>query len=325
MKINVTTALAAIFAFVAMSLSSCSDKGDNNNNNNGSNLSLLKEAEARPELAIFVQALNRAELAGTFNSSTILTVFAPTNSAFNQFLGNAGYATVNDVPVAVLRELLLNHTLIGDIERQEILTGYRPSMAKGPASTTNYLSMYLNTDNNSFTVNGYATVIIANIDAKNGKMHMVDQVIAMPTVYSHIEANPDLAVLKTALNYNSASGFQGALSGDTNAPFTLFAPVNNAFSSYFTETNTEGFAAIDAVALQTTLQYHVVAGTNISAASLTNNQTIATLAGQNLLVTLTGGGKKLTDVNSRVATIIKADVQAVNGVVHVIDKVLMPN
>jgi uncharacterized surface protein with fasciclin (FAS1) repeats len=74
--------------------------------------------------------------------------------------------------------------------------------------------------------------------------------------------------------------------------------------------------------LKSALEYHVVAGSNVQAAGLSDNMTVATLGG-NITANVTGGAK-LTDANGRISGIIATDVQANNGVIHAIDKVLLP-
>ncbi|MRX67286.1 fasciclin domain-containing protein [Flavobacterium resistens] len=315
--------LIAFLALITFVTVSCNNDDDSSQTPQ----TIVSIAQANPNLSSLTAALQKADLATTLKSSGSFTVFAPTNAAFSAFLTANGYADLNAVPVPILKEILLNHVLSTKVKSTEIATGYVKTLAKGGASTTNNISMYLEknsgVDINGGKTNGGATVTIADIPASNGIIHVVDGVIGLPTIVNHAIANKNFTTLVAALTYNPSSGFAGILSGTPSSPFTVFAPTNTAFSSFLTETGYSGLAAIPANVLETTLKYHVVAGANVLSSSLTNGQIVSTFAGQNFTIGLTGGAK-ITDANNRVSNIIATDVQCSNGVIHVIDKVLLP-
>src|SRR5690606_18225758 len=122
-------------------------------------------------------------------------------------------------------------------------------------------------------------------------------VIGLPTIVDHAVANPNFSTLVAALTYNPQSGFAATLSGSANSPFTVFAPTNNAFAAFLTETSYSGLAAIPANVLEKTLKYHVVAGANVLSTQLTNDQVVATFSGQNVTVKLSP--TRLLDVSGR--------------------------
>ncbi|WP_343706901.1 fasciclin domain-containing protein [Flavobacterium sp.] len=315
------TVLLALFA---LSLSSCNNDDDSPSQDN---LTIYATVKSNAKLSSLAAALEKAGLSGTLNSSGSFTVFAPTNEAFSAFLSKNGYADLNAVPVPALKEILLNHVLSIKVKSSEIVTGYVKTLAKGSASTSNTLSMYIekNTavDINGGKTNGGATVTTADIEASNGVIHIVDGVIGLPTIVTHAMANKNFTTLVSALTYNPSSGFAGLLSGTTGSPFTVFAPTNAAFASFLTETGFSGLAAIPANVLETTLKYHVVTGANVQSSALTNGQVVNTAASQSFTVNLTGGAK-ITDANGRISNIIITDVQCSNGIIHAIDKVLLP-
>ena len=277
-------------------------------------------ASRNADFSILVEALVRTDLAATLQGSGPFTVFAPTNAAFTTFLDGAN---IDDVPTAALKEILLNHVVSGAVVSGDLTTGYVKTLAKGSASSTNTLSMFVNTAS-GVKLNGISNVTTPDILATNGVIHVVDAVIGLPTVVDHALANPNFSTLVAALTYNPSSGFAGILSGTTSSPFTVFAPTNAAFTSFLTETGYNGLADIPANVLENTLKYHVVAGANVTAADLTDEQIVTTFQGQNFVVDLTGGAK-ITDSNNRVSNIIATDVQCSNGIVHVLDKVLLPS
>jgi uncharacterized surface protein with fasciclin (FAS1) repeats len=277
-------------------------------------------ASRNPDFSILVQALVRTDLAATLQGSGPFTVFAPTNAAFTTFLDGAN---IDDVPTSALKEILLNHVVSGAVVSGDLTTGYVKTLAKGSASSTNTLSMFVDTSS-GVKLNGISNVTTPDILATNGVIHVVDAVIGLPTVVDHALANPNFSTLVAALTYNPSSGFVGILSGTTSSPFTVFAPTNAAFTSFLTETGYSGLANIPANVLENTLKYHVVAGANVTAADLTDEQVVTTFQGQNFVVDLTGGAK-IIDSNNRVSNIIATDVQCSNGIVHVLDKVLLPS
>ena len=308
-----------LLTFFAFAATSC-DNDDDNNPAPVDN-TITGKAIATTNLSILVQALVKADLATTLQGTGPYTVFAPTNDAFTAFLATTTYATINDVPKDVLTQILLNHVVTGAVKSTDLSTGYIKTLAKGSASTTNTLSMYVNTGSNMVMLNGVAMVTTADVMASNGVVHIVDKVIDLPTIVTHATANPNFTSLVGALTGAGQPNFVSILSG--TGPFTVFAPTNAAFTALNTELAPGGIAGVSAANLTKVLQYHVVSG-NILAASLTEGQVVATLqTPQTFTIQLTGGAK-IKDANNRISTIIATDVQCSNGVIHVLDKVLLP-
>ncbi|OOG65936.1 fasciclin domain-containing protein [Flavobacterium sp. A45] len=278
-------------------------------------------ASSNADFSILVEALTKADLATTLKGVGPYTVFAPTNAAFTAFLKTTPYASIKDVPTSALTQILLNHVVTGKVKSTDLTTGYIKTLAKGGASTTNNLSMYVNISS-GVKLNGVAKVVTPDIMASNGVIHVVDAVIGLPTIVDHAVANPNFSTLVAALTYNPASGFAGILSGTASSPFTVFAPTNDAFGAFLTETGFSGLPAIPANVLEKTLKYHVVAGANVQSTQLTNDQVVTTFSGQN--VTVKFSPTRLLDVSGRNCNIIAVDVQCSNGIIHVLDKVLLP-
>lgn len=278
-------------------------------------------ASSNADFSILVEALTRADLATTLKGAGPYTVFAPTNAAFTAFLKTTPYTSIKDVPTSALTQILLNHVVSGAVKSTDLTTGYIKTFAKGGASTTNTLSMFVNTAS-GVKLNGVSKVVTPDVMASNGVIHIVDAVIGLPTIVDHAVANPDFTTLVAALTYNSASGFAEILSGTTSSPFTVFAPTNNAFGAFLTETGYSGLSSIPANVLEKTLKYHVVAGANVQSSQLSNGQVVSTFSGQNVTVKFTP--TRLLDVSGRNCNIVAVDVQCSNGIIHVLDKVLLP-
>ncbi|MGE5944850.1 MAG: fasciclin domain-containing protein [Flavobacteriales bacterium] len=270
-----------------------------------------------------VAALDRAGLVETLNGSGQFTVFAPTNDAFQAFLTANGFASLNDVPVSVLTQVLLNHVVLGDNVSTSLSTGYVNTLATYGDTDLN-LSMFVNTAG-GVKLNGVSNVELADIDATNGVIHVVDAVIGLPTVVTFALADPTFEILVSALTRETSFTFVNTLStanGTNPAPLTVFAPTNAAFVNLLDELSLTSLADVPTDTLAAALTMHVVAGANVQSSALTNNMPIPTLGG-NITANVTGGAT-LTDANGRISNIIYTDVQAANGVVHVIDKVILP-
>ncbi len=282
---------------------------------------IVTHAVANPNLSSLVGALTangNTTFTDLLSSPGDFTVFAPLNSAFTLFTNPRD----NE-----LTSILANHVIVGATALSSVLeNGYATTAAKF-YDTDNNLSIYINTDNNVVTLNGTSKVVAANIIATNGVIHVVDKVIDLPTVVDFAIANPNFSTLVSALTRSDLTfDFVSTLStqiGTSPAPFTVFAPTNTAFSELLTELNMSALSDIDEPTLTATLKYHAVASANVRSITLTDNMTVGTLGG-NITANITGGAT-LTDANNRISNIIAVDVQANNGVIHVIDKVILPN
>lgn len=196
-------------------LSSCSSDDDSNNNTMMDN-TIVDVAMNNNNFSILVEALDRAELVGLLDGNGTFTVFAPTNDAFNSFLTANDFDDIDQVPVPVLRQVLLNHVISGTAATSSSLTtGYVRTEATGAASSSNKISMFINTAGgvtiNGGVANGGAVVTTADIMADNGVIHVVNRVIALPTVTNLVVANPDLSSLVAALTRNDQPILPGAL------------------------------------------------------------------------------------------------------------------
>jgi uncharacterized surface protein with fasciclin (FAS1) repeats len=180
--------------------------------------------------------------------------------------------------------------------------------------------MFINTDG-GVTLNGGATVTEADIDAENGVVHVVNQVITLPTVVDFATADPTFSTLVAALTRESDFTFVSTLSGE--GPFTVFAPTNDAFGNVLAELNLTALGDIPTATLASTLATHVVAGANVRSSSLSDQQQVETL-GSGLTVVIEGEEVRLIDPNGRASIVGPVDVQAANGVIHVLNTVLLP-
>lgn len=268
-------------------------------------------------------ALEAADLKIVLDGNAKYTVFAPNNAAFSTFLTANGFANLSEVPVAVLTQILLNHVQAGVIKSADLTTGYIESSATGTASDKK-LSMYINTAN-GVRINGVSSVTTADVEVDNGVIHAVNSVIGLPDITTFALADPNFEILVSALTADDSFDFVSILQSQSSpAPFTVFAPTNQAFSDFLTEFNFADLAAIPVDLLESVLSYHVVTQANVRSEDITNGMIVTTFEGGEFTIN-TGTGVTITDENDRASTVIATDVQATNGVIHVIDTVLFPD
>jgi len=271
-----------------------------------------------------VAAIERAYFVSTLQGEGPFTFLAPTNDAFATFLSANNFNSLEDVPVDILTNILLNHVISGSLVSTDLSTGYANTLATSSASQ-NPMSIYVNTSN-GVRFNGVSAVSTADILAVNGVIHKVDAVIGLPSVVTFATADSSFSTLVAALTRDDlTTDFVGVLSTDSStapAPFTVFAPINDAFNRLLTELNLTSLSEIDEPTLDTVLKYHVVGGANVVASDLTDNLTVSTLGGD-ITANVTNGAT-LTDSSGRISDIIAVDVQADNGVIHAINRVILP-
>lgn len=300
-------------------LQSCNNNDDDNVEDVSTIVNLAVDSA---DLTSLVAALDRANLVSALNGEGPFTVLAPTNDAFATFLSANNFNSLEDVPVDILTKVLLNHVISGSLISTDLSTGYANTLATSAASQTP-LSIYVDTSN-GVRFNGVSSVSAADILAVNGVIHKVDAVIGLPNIVTFATADPNFSTLVSALTRSDlTTDFVGVLSTDSApAPFTVFAPINDAFNRLLTELNLASLSEIDEPTLDVVLKYHVVGGANVLDSNLTDNLTISTLSGD-ITADITGGAR-LTDSTGRVSDIIATNVQANNGVIHAINNVILP-
>jgi transforming growth factor-beta-induced protein len=281
------------------------DKEDELTSSN--DLTIAGYATSDNNFSILVQALTKAELVDVLNGEGNFTVFAPTNAAFNSLFAQLGVSGVEDLSKETLTPILLYHVLETEKKSGMLESGYFKTLSP---SQGNYLSLNVNIAERVM-LNKETMVTTADVDVKNGVIHVIDKVLLPPTIVGHAASNENFSILVQAV---TKAGLVETLQGQ--GPFTVFAPTNAAFQVLFSELGISGIADLTAEQLVPILTYHVVSG-NVLSTQLTAG-TVQTLNGP---VTVTLSPVPAINLNSK---IIATDVQSSNGVIHVIDKVLLP-
>jgi uncharacterized surface protein with fasciclin (FAS1) repeats len=273
---------------------------------------IVQLAQATPTLSTLVQALVAANLVGTLSGAGPFTVFAPTNAAFEKLPAGTLAGLLKPENIKELTALLEYHVVSGKVLSSDLKNGESVTTLEGA-------KLKVTITGGKVMINN-ATVTTANVNASNGVVHIIDEVLipppapappALQNIVQLAQATPSLSTLVTAV---VAANLTGTLS--SAGPFTVFAPTNAAFGKLPNGTLANLLKPENIKQLTALLEYHVVAGKVLSSA-LTNGEIVPTLEGAKLKVTIAGGKVMINN-----ATVTTANVNASNGVVHIINEVL---
>ena len=250
-------------------------------------------------------ALTKADLITPLNSEGSYTVFAPTDEAFANLLKAIGQKSIDDVPVSVLKQVLLYHVVEGKVSSSQV--------KDGNATTLEGTTIALTTTG-GIKVNGVSVISPYDVMASNGVIHTVDQVLVPASIAQFVNT-----VLEPAFfNKNFSTLISAAVKADVvsvllNTPnLTIFAPDNNAFKASGIDP-----MKIDGKTLASVLTYHVV-GAKVMSSGIPSEAT--TVNGQKLYFSSNSSGSLINDKTK----IIAVDIESGSGVVHVINQVLLP-
>ena len=277
---------------------------------------IVETAQADSRFSILVEAVVAADLATTLSSPGPLTVFAPTNDAFAALLAELG-VTKDQLLAdkALLTAVLTYHVLPAKVLRADVPAGKAITTVQGGIFKVDAVGGDLViTDGRNRT----AKITATNLETSNGVIHVVDKVIlpADKNVVQTAQALPDFSILVDAV---VAANLQGTLSG--SGPFTVFAPTNAAFAALLAELGvTKDELLADVPLLTRVLTYHVVSG-RVLKADVPVGAAIPTVEGGTFTI---DAGLAITDQSARQSAIVGTDVLASNGVIHVVDRVLLP-
>ena len=259
-----------------------------------------------PDHTTLETAVVAAGLAGTLSGEGPFTIFAPTDAAFDALPAGTLDAVLADNEL--LTAILTYHVVAGTTLSTDLMDGMVVETLNGESVTVsiNAEGVFIND----------AEVVVADLVADNGVVHVIDAVLLPPTpetntVVDIIVNSEDHTTLEAAV---VAAGLVGTLSGD--GPFTVFAPTDAAFD--LLPAGTLEAVLADTELLTAILTYHVVSGTTLST-DLMDGMVVETLNGESVTVSINAEGVFIND-----AEVVVADLVADNGVVHVIDAVLLP-
>jgi transforming growth factor-beta-induced protein len=273
---------------------------------------IVDTAVAADDFNTLVTAVQAAGLVDALKGEGPFTVFAPTDAAFAALPDGTLDALLADTEA--LSQVLLYHVVPGQVMAADVTDGLE-------AETLQAEAVSFSVSDDGAMIND-AIIVATDIEASNGVIHVIDAVILPPSMQAQAEA-PTPDIVDTAIaadDFNTlvtavqAAGLVDALKGE--GPFTVFAPTDAAFAALPDGTLDSLLADTDA--LSQILLYHVVPGA-VMAADVTDGLEPATLQGEAVSFSVSDDGVMINQAN-----IVATDIAASNGVIHVIDAVILP-
>ncbi len=293
--------------------------------------------EGNDELTFLEEALRLTGLLDTLGEEGPFTVFAPSNETLTFLFGLLGSGVDGiedfdlDFEIDLLRNVLLYHVVPGRITSSDLMVGELPTLLGDPIAVLQSPDGFLLKDATDLIVE----LTFTDIPASNGIIHGIDRVLVPQSVITTIvdETEENFRQLLALVSENDILVMALLMAGENiqqelSAPFTFFLPTNRAFLDLFDQL--EGIDSLldfntigELELLATILSYHFVTDTKALSSNLSNEQIITTLQGETLSVNL-DNGVAILDKTGTPAMVTAADREVLNGVVHFIDKVLLP-
>lgn len=325
MDFNRMTAIAATLTLAGAAFGQCqsacsgADKSGDVATMSVTSVSMNSHAEAAPTKNIvqtavgagtfktLVAAVQAAGLVETLSGDGPFTVFAPTDEAFAKLPEGTVESLLKPENLGTLRAILTYHVVPGNVTAGKVVTLDTARTVNGQLVDIKATAKGVKIDN--------ANVLKTDIMTSNGVIHVIDRVI-MPSTKNIVETADQAGSFSTLLAAAKAAGLAEALSGE--GPFTVFAPTDEAFEALGMGTVKSLLKPENKHKLADILKYHVVSG-RVFARDAVVASTAKTLEGGKVRIGISDG--RLT-VNGN--DIIMTDIDASNGVIHVIDGVLIP-
>ncbi len=275
---------------------------------------IVEVAASDSKFSTLVAAVTKADLVTTLKGTGPFTVFAPTNDAF----AKAGITSLASLTKENLTPILTNHVLSGKVLAADVKSG-------GVNSVNPNSQVFLSVNPSGVFINGKIKVVSTDISASNGVIHVIDDVIIPPSKsLVEIAAGDANFSELVSLVLAADAGVAAALTNASANGLTVFAPTNAAFTElYKTTPKATLLAPANKKLLTDVLLYHVVPGRVFSSDLPNVKGDVATVNTAKVSFDLTGS-PKVNGKTSGKSGITATNILATNGVIHVIDKVLIP-
>jgi len=263
---------------------------------------IVETAIADGRFETLVAAVTAADLVDTLKGAGPYTVFAPTDDAFAKLPAGTVDALLKDIPT--LKDILLYHVVAGKVMAEDVVKLTSATTVLGEPVT-------ISVSGSTVKVND-AKVTVTDIECSNGVIHVIDTVLLPPKDIVETAMADDR--FETLVSAVTAAGLVATLKGA--GPFTVFAPTDDAFSKL--PAGTVASLLNNIPALKDILLYHVVSG-KVMAEDVVKLTSATTVLGKPVTISVVGSTVKVNG-----ATVIITDIECSNGVIHVIDTVLLP-
>lgn len=302
----------SVFICLMIFYSSCADEGDPVDPTELSTFFVIDAIDSEVSLGLLAEAIDHAGLRELLSNESTYTFFAPSNDALRIFMDLQGVSEIENLDKDILQNILLYHLIWGASLEEDLITDYVETWSTNSPDES-YVSMYINASAN-VVLNKTSDIILNNIEAENGVLHIIDEVLNLPTIENVISDNEEFSVLLSVIKRLDLDEKMRS-----NQVLTFFAPNNEAFERFLVALAVEDLAEIPDDTLEDIMLYHFIES-NIkmddfetgSFQTLNKNNNINVEIGPDIRI------------NNHV-TLTDTDIQSVNGVVHMIDEVLLPS
>lgn len=273
--------------------------------------SVYETIAENPDFSTLVSLVERVEMTAIFTNTSDLTVFAPTNQAFEK-LGK----DLTQMPDEELKEIILYHVLGQKVEAAQIQQGQTYVSTETYTAPQDFqLSMLVEKQAELVKLNKTISVVTPDIQAANGVIHAINEVALPMDVLRHAEANEYFVEL---VDFIYEAEMVYSLQQEEEL-FTLFAPWSQAF-----EAIKEMSAEWTPEEREDILSYHIIQGENIRFSELLDGQELTAINGRSFQVSRENNVVTLTDELQNQISFEVVDIQATNGVLHMVTKVMLP-
>lgn len=263
----------------------------------------------------FIAAIDRLEFDDDFRSGQAITVFVPTNSAFDNFLSQNNFASLNDVPLEDLRNLIRYHILPVSVQLPALGNGYYLT-ASGSGPGNDLLAILVENPGTKARLNKNVQVVNQDLSARGGFFNTIDQVLELPTILSVLRQNDAFEEFSDGMF--RAEGLADSLLN--NGPYSLLLTANTNVEDALDERfGVTDILDLPDLTLDSLMRYHIVKGNQRSDDMLTASD----FSYETLLegVEVEIQGVDIIKVDGE-ADLILTDIQTTNGVVHICNALL---
>jgi transforming growth factor-beta-induced protein len=280
---------------------------------------IVEIAMETSSLSTLVTAITTADLGNALTAPGPYTVFAPSNAAFEKL--DEGVLDILIANPSVLTEVLQYHVVSGKVLSSSLSNGSVATLLSGK-------SISVTVSGGMVTLNGSSKVTTADVEATNGVVHIIDEVL-LPEGFVLPDPAPTKSIVEIASETPSLSILVDALTmfpdlvsalGSAGS-YTVFAPTNDAFTALLGVIGQSSLSDIPESVIERLLKYHVISGAGLMSSDLSDGQMAATILSADDKITVGIAGSSVT-INGAAVSI--PDVKATNGIVHVVDAVLVP-
>ena len=281
---------------------------------------IVEIAMETSSLSTLVTAITTANLGSALIAPGPYTVFAPSNAAFEKL--DAGVLDILIANPSVLTEVLQYHVVNGKVLSSDLSNGSVQTLLTGKSISVIISDAVV-------SLNSSAAVTTPDIEASNGVIHIIDEVL-LPEGFVLPDPAPTKSIVEIASETPSLSILVEALTMfpdlvsalSTDGSYTVFAPTNDAFTALLGVIGQASLTDIPESVIERLLKYHVISGTSLMSTDLSDGQMAATIlsADDKITVGITGSTVKING-----ASVTTANVEATNGIVHIVDAVLVPD